>query len=281
MTWGFFLYVIWFNPGQSYQYYAWLQTAPAALLLQHFAGAVAQGGGYAGFLLFALLAPQDESSPRWRPFERVLPAVALLLALLLASASRQCLRLADGGVRPGRRAERIRRAAFCAGLLLARRREQSPADYQRLRWVIWGCLIGLPSLTLADIAQQTTLLADIWGTASPAEEFWDSIRLVNGVLCLFVFEAVRRPLVVSVAIPLRRVTILGLLLSAPALFPHEQFQHIGEGFRENLTLPSWMWLTDRHFRRILPYRGCMNSRSTTLTAFSIEPSPEQVRISAV
>src|SRR5208282_1507432 len=133
-------------------------------------------------------------------------------------------------------------AACAFAILLARRSEQSPSDYQRLRWVIWGCLIGLPSLTLADIAQQTTLFTDIWGTTSPSAEFWDLIRLVNGVLCLFVFEAVRRPLVVSVAIPLRRVTILGLLLSAPALFLHEQFQHVTEDFRETLTLPNWFWL---------------------------------------
>ena len=243
MTWGFFLYVIWFNPGQSYQYYAWLQTAPAALLAQNLAGAMAQGAGLAGFLLFALRAPQDKSAPRWRPIERALPAVAIVLAILLALASANVFGAPTEAVTRAGILSGFAVAAIALAILLARRREQSPADYQRLRWVIWGCLIGLPSLTLADIAQQTTLLADIWGTASPAEEFWDLIRLVNGVLCLFVFEAVRRPLVVSVAIPLRRVTILGLLLSAPALFLHEQFQHISEGFRENLTIPSWVWLT--------------------------------------
>src|SRR5262249_61327453 len=36
MTWGFFLYVIWFNPGQSAQYYALLQLySPIALLTQN------------------------------------------------------------------------------------------------------------------------------------------------------------------------------------------------------------------------------------------------------
>jgi hypothetical protein len=242
MTWGFFLYVIWFNPGQSYQYYALLQMAPAALLLQHFAGAVAQGAGYAGFLLFALRAPQDENSPRWRPFERVLPAVALLLALLLASAYANVF---------GAPTEFFVRAGVLSGfavafgafvLLLMRRREQPPPDYQRLRWMIWGCLIGLPSLTVADLGQQTTLFTEIWGIAAPPDELWDAVRLVNGVLCLFVFEATRRPLVVSVAIPLRRVTILGLLLSAPALFAHHQFEHVSEGIRESVTLPGWAWV---------------------------------------
>ena len=41
MTWGFFLYIIWFNPGQSYQYYALLQECSAALLAQHGAGGIA------------------------------------------------------------------------------------------------------------------------------------------------------------------------------------------------------------------------------------------------
>jgi hypothetical protein len=83
MTWGFFLYVIWFNPGQSAQYYALLQLySPVALLTQNLAGAVAQGAGLAGFIWFALRAPTDEMS-RWRPVEQSLPVIAILLVLLL------------------------------------------------------------------------------------------------------------------------------------------------------------------------------------------------------
>src|SRR6516165_5631308 len=71
MTWGFFLYVIWFNPGQSAQYYAWLQSySPIALLTQNLAGVIAQGAGSAGFIWFALRAPTDETTLRWRPVER-------------------------------------------------------------------------------------------------------------------------------------------------------------------------------------------------------------------
>src|SRR5271170_1142839 len=47
MTWGFFLYVIWFNPGQSSEYYALLQYFPVALLALNLAGDVAQGAGFA------------------------------------------------------------------------------------------------------------------------------------------------------------------------------------------------------------------------------------------
>src|SRR5215468_12537659 len=80
MTWGFFLYVIWFNPGQSAQYYALLQRySPIALLTQNIVGAIAQGAGLAGFIWFTLRAPSNETTLRWRPVEQSLPVVAILL----------------------------------------------------------------------------------------------------------------------------------------------------------------------------------------------------------
>jgi hypothetical protein len=44
--------------------------------------------------------------------------------------------------------------------------------------------------------------------------------------------------VVSVAIPLRRVTLLGLTLSIPALLLHEQIERL----QSSLDLPGWAWL---------------------------------------
>ena len=242
MTWGFFLFVLWFNPGQSFVYYALLQYSPAAMLTQNVVGAVAQAAGFIGFVLFALRAPQDRIAPRWRRIESSLPALFLAITLVLVGNNADVF---------GFPTEWLTRAGILVGLaiavssliiLIGRRREQSPADYQRLRWVIWGCLIGLPSLTIADLAQQTSIFAHIWGGSPPPEEVWNLLRLVNGVLCLFVFQAVRRERVVSVAVPLRRVTILGLLLSAPILLLHEQIQHIGEWVQETFHLPSWAWL---------------------------------------
>ena len=243
MTWGFFLYVIWFNPGQSAQYYAVLQLySPIALLTQNLVGAIAQGAGLAGFIWFALRAPTDETTSRWRPVERSLPVVALLLMLLLALSYANLL---------GYRTELVTRAgvisglvvAICGlGILLARRRELPPQDYQRLRWVIWGCLIGLPALVFADAGATTTLLDFLWPDNPPPEQLWGLLYLVNGVLCLLVSEAVRRPYVVKVSIPLRRVTILGLLLSLPVLFLHEGIDHIREGISEKVALPAWAWI---------------------------------------
>jgi hypothetical protein len=243
MTWGFFLYVIWFNPGQSAQYYALLQLySPVALLTQNLAGAIAQGAGLAGFIWFALRAPTDETTSRWRPVERSLPFVAILLMLLLALSYANLL---------GFPTEMVTRAGVLSGLvvavcgfaiLLARQRELPPQDYQRLRWVIWGCLIGLPALVIADAGTTTTLLDFLWPDYSPPEQLWGLLYLVNGVLCLLVSEALRRPYVVTVGIPLRRVTILGLLLSLPILFLHEGIDHIREGISDKVTLPAWAWV---------------------------------------
>ena len=243
MTWGFFLYVIWFNPGQSYEYYALLQHYSAvALLIQNIAGAISQGAGFAGLIWFAVRAPNDETTARWRPVEQALPLVALLLAILLVLSYANLF---------GYPTETITRAGVLSGLvvaagafmiLLARQKELPPQDYQRLRWVICGCLIGLPALVFADAGTETTLLDSIWKGYAPPEQLWGLIYLVNGVLCLFVSEAVRRPYVVKVSIPLRRVTILGLLISLPILLLHQQIDHIREGISEKITLPAWLWI---------------------------------------
>ena len=64
MSWGFFLYVNWFNPGQAYAYYAILQQWPLVLLVQDVAGCFAQAAGYAGLLLFVLRAPNNNARNR-------------------------------------------------------------------------------------------------------------------------------------------------------------------------------------------------------------------------
>ncbi len=243
MTWGFFLYVIWFNPGQSAQYYALLQLySPVALLTQNLVGAIAQGVGLAGFIWFALRAPTDKTTPRWQPVERSLPFVATFLVMLLALSYANLI---------GFPTETITRTGVISGLvvavcgfviLLARQHELPPQDYQRLRWVIWGCVIGLPALVFADAGTTTTLLNFLWPNYSPPEQLWGLLYLINGVLCLLVSEAIRKPYVVKVSIPLRRVTILGLLLSLPILFLHQSIDHIREGISEKVTLPAWTWV---------------------------------------
>jgi hypothetical protein len=127
-------------------------------------------------------------------------------------------------------------------ILLARQRELPPQDYQRLRWVIWGCVIGLPALVFADAGTTTTLLNILWPDYSPPEQVWGLLYLVNGVLCLLVSEAIRKPYVVRVSIPLRRVTLLGLLLSLPFLFLHHSIDLLREEISGKITMPAWAWI---------------------------------------
>jgi hypothetical protein len=238
MTWGFFAYVIEFNPGQAYQFYSWLQQWPVALLTQWIATCVLQAAAYTGFLLFALRVPVDRAEGGWRLIERALPVLAVLFFLLALSSL---------GSAFGRPAELAMRASILAGLvvdaaalaiLIGRRRSLGARDYQRIRWVIWGCVIGLPAYLLAEVTQITSLPTDLFGIGALSEDVFGLIYLVNGVLCLFVVEAVRRDSVVNVSIPLRRATVLGLLLSVPAFFLHQEIEVVDEFFH----LPSWAWI---------------------------------------
>jgi hypothetical protein len=123
-------------------------------------------------------------------------------------------------------------------ILIGRRRDLSPRDYQRIRWVIWGCLIGLPAYLLARLSQETSLFGQFLGEGQAPEEAAGALSLVNGILCLFVVEAVRRKSVVNVWIPLRRATAFGLLLSVPVLFLHKQIEAIDE----YIHMPYWAWV---------------------------------------
>jgi hypothetical protein len=238
MTWGFFIYVIQFNPGQAFQFWAWLQLWPRALLAQNVIFLVMQAAAYTGLLLFALRAPVDRAEGRWRAIERALPVLAIVFLAVALTSMATVL---------GYPAEIWARSMLLVGfavsvgalaILIGRRRDLSPRDYQRIRWVIWGCLIGLPAYLLAQLSQETSLFGQFLGEGQAPEEAAGLLSLVNGILCLFVVEAVRRPTVVNVWIPLRRATAFGLLLSVPVLFLHKQIETIDE----YIHMPDWAWV---------------------------------------
>jgi hypothetical protein len=238
MTWGFFLYAVWFNSGQNYVFYVFLQERPHLLLAQEVVGAVMQGLGYAGFLLFVLRVPSDQTFPAWRGWQFLLPLVGMLFIGL------QLLSYASAFGQPSETASRI---TFLAGfsvdagaivILLRRRRGLPPQDYQRVRWVLWGCVIGLPAFIVAAILQSTTLWSLVPGVTTVPPDLVAALYGLHGLFGWFVFEAVRRPHVVSVSIPLRRISVFGLMLSAPALFLHQQIEHLNEW----LDLPAWSFV---------------------------------------
>ncbi|MBV8795997.1 MAG: hypothetical protein JO136_13780 [Hyphomicrobiales bacterium] len=238
MTWGFFIYVIQFNPGQAFQVWAWLQLWPWAILAQNVIFLVMQTAGYAGLLVFALRAPVDRVEGRWRIIERALPALAIVfLAVALASTATIFGHPAEIWAR-GMLFIGFAVSVATVAILIERRRDLSPRDYQRIRWVIWGCLIGLPAYLIAQLSQETSLFGEFIGNGQSAEEATGALFLLNGILCLFVVEAVRRQTVVNVWIPLRRATAFGLLLSVPVLFLHKQIEEIDH----YIHMPDWAWV---------------------------------------
>jgi len=239
MTWGLFLYVIWFNPGQSYTYYALLQREPLAILAQEIAESLAQGAAFAGLLLFALRFPEDRTEPRWQKIRWAVPLLAAAMAALTLLSFASAF---------GFPTEKITELTFLAGfaidaavlfLLLARRRTLPPQEKQRMNWVLWGCAIGLPAYILAELCQSSDLITHLWG-AAPSQAFIGLLYLPNGVLAYFASQAVWQRRVVSVSIPLRHGTILvalSLALGIPIVQLHEKLAHLEEDVR----LPAWIW----------------------------------------
>lgn len=239
LTWGFFLYAVWFNPGQTYAYYAFLQTWPVAVIVQQFAEAPAQGAAFAGLLAFALRFPMAAIDRRWQRVEAALPWVGVVIALLTLLSSANLF---------GFPTERIAVAMFLSGylvngatllLLLVRRRSLPPQDQERMRWAIAGCAIGLPTFILAELCQSSGLLDTLWGISLP-QPVIGLLYLPQGVIAYFVGTAVRRRRVVRVAIPLRHGTILAALtlaLGVPVVYLHET----AAAYHESLHLPEWIW----------------------------------------
>jgi hypothetical protein len=107
-----------------------------------------------------------------------------------------------------------------------------------VRWVIWGCVIGLPAFIVAAILQSTTLWRLVPGVATVPPDLIAALYGLHGLFGWFVFEAVRRPRVVSVSIPLRRISVFGLMLSVPVLFLHKEIEHLDQW----LDLPAWSFV---------------------------------------
>lgn len=239
VTWGFFFYFFWFNPGQTYTYYALLQSWPLLLLCGQALDALATGAALAGLLILALYFPESEPDLRCRRWSRLVPLVGALAVVLSLLASANLFGIPTEGVAI---------AAYLYGyaidvtvllVLVFRRRTLHPRNEQRMRWVIAGCAIGLTSFMFAEFSQTTGLLQSSMGKA-PSETVLGLLYLVQGALAYFVWTAVRQQRVVSVAIPLRHGTVTALLtlaLAVPVVFLHERINEV----QEAVHLPDWVW----------------------------------------
>lgn len=239
MTWGFFLYAMWFNPGQTYAYYAMLQPWPVAIFAQEIGEALSHGAGYAGVLIFALRFPMNALSVPAMRYERIAVGIgAAITVAWLASFSNAF----------GVHTETLVSIAFLAGyaidalvlFVLVRRRRTLPApDRQRMLWVICGCAIGLPAFIFAEIAQSTSLFQHGLGL-EVSNLVVGLLYLLNGVLVYFVSVAVLHRRVVSVSIPLRYgtiLTVLSLAVGVPIVRLHDLLSDVESDFH----IPEWAW----------------------------------------
>jgi hypothetical protein len=238
MTWGLFLYVIWINPGQVVTYYALIQRWPIAVLAQELAESLAQGAAFAGLLIFTLRLPDDSIEPRWRKLQRIVPLLGAAITVLNLLAFSNML---------GFRSERVTEISFLAGyaidavallVLLERRRKLPPLEEQRIRWVIWGCAIGLPTFILAELCQSSDLISHFVGAPAP-QAVIGLLYLPSGVLTYLASQAVWQRRVVSVSVPLRRGTLLAALSLAVGI-PISQAHEKLAGVQEHLRLPTWI-----------------------------------------
>ncbi len=238
MTWGLFLYIIWINPGQTVTYYALIQRWPLAVLTQELCESLAQGAAFAGLLIFTLRLPDDRIEPRWQKAQWAAP---------LAGAAITVLNLLAFSNLFGFRTERIAEISFLAGyaidaaallILLERRRKMPPLEGQRIRWVIWGLAIGLPTYILAELCQSSDLINHLVGVPIP-QAVIGLLYLPSGVLTYLASQAVWQRRVVSVAVPLRRGTILAALSLAVGIPISELHEKIS-GVEEHLRLPAWI-----------------------------------------
>ena len=139
-----------------------------------------QAAGYTGLLLFALRVPVDQTEGGWRWIERALPAIFIILLVVS---------LTSLGSVFGYPTEFAMRASILAGfvvsvaalaILIGRRKDLSPRDYQRIRWVIWGCLIGLPAYLIAELTQETSLPNSLFGVDAISEDISGLFYLSTG-----------------------------------------------------------------------------------------------------
>jgi hypothetical protein len=210
-TLGFFLFAIWFNPGQYFWFYAHL--TPGEMMAQEAAQAIFYAAGVVGFLEFALRFPTDKVE-NWRAtVEKLVPVIFVVLATL---------GLLSFGTEFGVRSELISRIAYGAAYavyplvvfaFITKLRVLSPADALRLRWVIAGCIPGLFFFILVDSIESTSMWQWLWDRMnwSPPETWLNVGYMVNSLVAISIAYAVVRQRVLPIAFLLNRGLVLGIV----------------------------------------------------------------------
>src|ERR1051326_6333411 len=207
-TFGFFLYAIWFNPGQNYVLYAEAQRLPLLAVGLEAVQVALQTLGYWGLMIFALAFPTAPRHRWQRQARRVIDLIAVVLGIL---------QLCSFATAIGFRTELITRLSLYAGYFIViavivivglRYLWLTSEDRQRMLWVFVGCVIGLPAYIFADLASSTSAL----GTSSNfSNEVLSLLYIPNAFLLYAVVTAIRRDRLVRVTFALGRRAVLSLV----------------------------------------------------------------------
>lgn len=222
MTFGFFLYAMWYNPGQYFEFYAWLNHWPFWEFTQETLQALAQAAGYVGFLVLVMRFPNNVLRPRWRVVQMLLPVVfivmsALQLAVFLNSFGIGTERISDAFYILGWVIDAVAALLILPMVL----HDQTPAERQRTRWLLYGCIIGLAAFIVADANEATSL----WPFTPLSESQDDFLYFLNVTTLFGVWYAIRHHRVVDVrfaaARALERLAIWVGIVAMGAVLIHE------------------------------------------------------------
>lgn len=205
LTWGLLFFTIGLNPGSDATFDAVLPAAlyPANWLLE----TLALAGGNVGFLAFALRFPHEEIAGWKRPLNGLVPWLLLGLGALGGYSVLAPYVAGKSTELASRFFYSIGIATFVAGLLaLAATYFHSAAlDRQRIKWVILGSAIGLPSFAMAVLFNLTSVF--------PYPPYWVICALasLNLLVPAAIAYAVIRHHVIDVTFVISRAVVYGIL----------------------------------------------------------------------
>jgi hypothetical protein len=209
-TFGFFLYIIWFNPGQTFVVYSLAQNWPPAVLVLETLQAVLAGLGYWGFIIFALYFRAQTLEKGWPvTVNRIAPLLAFLFVIL---------QLWTFATPFGFQTEWAAQMCFVVGFVVdalvvsivwRRLRSLQFDNHQKAVWVFVGCIVGLTAYLIADVNASTSLLVEWW---NPSDNTLSVLYLINGFLAYAILTPILRERVLDPRFALSRNAVLVITL---------------------------------------------------------------------
>lgn len=218
MTWGFLLYALYFNPGQTYTAYALLQPWPPLVFVQEAFQALAEGAGMAGFILFALRFPRNARTAAGARIEPWLVPLAVIGSLwnavtfstpldLFGPATNEVMGVFENVWVVFGALVDVAVLAILVVRLRQTRAGRAAADSIRVQWVLWSMILGLPPALLAEYLATSPPFGMAQTTG---EGIVYALFLFNGIVPLAVYHVVRRERVVDVRFGLTRPLLRGV-----------------------------------------------------------------------